>query len=74
LVYAVPGDFGSGRNYLEFTSPEECVDGAVRLIEDATLRRQIMRNNAAYYRDYLRADILVKNALTRALGLKAEQG
>jgi len=48
--------------------------GAVRLIEDATLRRQIMRNNATYYRDYLRPDTLVKNALTRVLGLKAERG
>jgi hypothetical protein len=33
-----------------------------------------MRNNAAYYRDYLRPDTLVKNALTMALGLKVEQG
>jgi hypothetical protein len=74
LVYDLPGGFASGRNYIEFTSPEECVDGAVRLIEDSTLRRQIMRNNAAYYRDYLRPDTLVKNALTRALGLKVEQG
>jgi len=74
LVYDLPGGFASGRNYLEFTSAEECVDGAVRLIEDANLRRQIMRNNATYYRDYLRPDTLVKNALTRALGLKAEQG
>jgi hypothetical protein len=74
LVYDLPGDFGSGRNYLEFTSPEECVDGAVRLIEDATLRRQIMRSNATYYRDYLRPDVLVKNALNAALGLKAEHG
>lgn len=70
LIYDVPGGFASGRNYLEFTSPEECVDGAVRLIEDSTLRQQIMRNNATYYRDYLRPDRLVGNALATALGLK----
>jgi hypothetical protein len=67
LVYATPGDFRSGRNYLEFHSPEECVRGAVRLMEDADLRAQIMQNNAAYYRDYLRPDVLVRNALTRAM-------
>jgi hypothetical protein len=74
LVYDLPGGFASGRNYIEFTSPQECVAGAVRLIEDSTLRRQIMRTNATYYRDYLRPDSLVKNALTKALGPKAEQG
>jgi hypothetical protein len=63
-----------GQNFIEFTSPEECVSGAVRLIEDPALRRQIMQNNWAYYRDYLRPDVLVKNAITRALGPKAEQG
>jgi hypothetical protein len=67
LVYDTPGHFAPGRNYIEFTSPEECVDGAVRLIEDAGLRQQIMRNNETYYRTYLRPDALVKNALTTAL-------
>jgi hypothetical protein len=70
LVYDTPGPFERGRNYLEFTSPEECVNGAVRLIEDAGLRQELMRNNAAYYRDYLRPDALIKNALTTALELK----
>jgi hypothetical protein len=69
LVYDVPGGFDSGKNYLEFGSPEECVHAAIRLIEEPELRRAMMRNNAAYYRDYLRPDALVKNALTRALEL-----
>jgi hypothetical protein len=70
LIYEVPGTFAPGRNYIEFTSPEECLNGAVRLIEDVALRRQLMQSNAAYYRDYLRPDALVGNALTTAL----EQG
>jgi hypothetical protein len=70
LVYEVPGTFASGRNYIEFTSPEECLNGAVRLIEDVALRQQLMQSNAAYYRDYVRPDALVRNALTTAL----EQG
>ena len=34
LIYGVPGDFESERNYLEFASPETCVDAAIRLVED----------------------------------------
>jgi hypothetical protein len=74
LVYDLPGNFAGGRNYIEFTSPEECAAGAIRLIEDSTLRWQIMQNNAAYYREHLRPDTLVRNALTRALGTKVERG
>jgi hypothetical protein len=67
LVYDVPGELRSGRNYLEFGSPEECVHAAIRLIEEPQLRQQMMRNNADYYREYLRPDVLVKNALQRVL-------
>ncbi len=74
LLYDIPGDFRGGRNYLEFGSPEECVHAAIRLIEDPDLRRHIMHNNAAYYREYLRPDVLVRNALTRALEAQLEPG
>ena len=67
LVYEVPGGFAPGANYLEFSSPEECLNAAVRLIEDADLRQRIMRNNAGYYRQYLHPAALLKNALTKAL-------
>jgi hypothetical protein len=67
LIYGTPGTFEPGRNYIEFTSPEECLNGAVRLIEDAALRQEIMRNNAAYYQTHVRPDALVRNALTSAL-------
>ena len=70
LVYDVPGTFAPGSHYIEFTSPEECLNGAIRLIEDVALRQKLMQSNAAYYRDYLRPDALVRNALTTAL----EQG
>ena len=73
LLYDTPGAFEPRRNYIEFTSAEECLNGAVRLIEDTALRQQIMQNNAAYYRAYLRPDALVRNALTAALE-KAGQG
>ncbi len=72
LVFGVPGDFGPGRNYLEFGSPEDCAAGAVRLVEDRDLRERLMLSNAAYYRDFLRPDALVGNALARARGVGAE--
>jgi hypothetical protein len=70
LAYGLPGVFEPGRNFLDFTSPEECLNGAVKLIEDAGLRREIMQNNAAYYRSHVRPKSLVKNALLTALGTK----
>jgi hypothetical protein len=68
LFYGVPGDFGPDRNYIEFASPDDCAAAATRLIEDRDLREQLMLNNAAYYREYVRPDALVANALARARG------
>jgi len=69
LVYRVPGEFAPERNYLEFTSPDECAAAAVRLVEDHDLRHRLMRNNASYYQRYLRPDSLVKNAIETAMSL-----
>jgi hypothetical protein len=66
LRYSVTGDFGPNRNYVEFAAPEDCAAAAVRLVEDRDLRQQLMLNNAAYYRAYVRPDALVANALARA--------
>jgi hypothetical protein len=70
LLYDVPPPFAEGRNYLAFTTPQECLSGAVKLIEDASLRRELMRNNTVYYRSQLRPDALIRNALTKALVAK----
>jgi hypothetical protein len=67
LAFEVPGHFKAARNYLEFSSPEECVHGALKLIEDRNLRQALMHNNAAYYQLHLRPDRLIRNALTVAL-------
>jgi len=63
----VPGSFERERNYLDFVSPEECVNAVGKLIEDRSLRQELMRNNAAYYNSHLRPDCLVSNALSAAL-------
>jgi hypothetical protein len=70
LLYDVPPPFAEGRNYVAFTTAQECLSGAVKLIEDASLRRELMRNNTVYYRSQLRPDALIRSALTKALVAK----
>jgi hypothetical protein len=63
LHYRVTGEFRPNKNYLEFTTPEECVESAVKLASDRTLRAGMMRANLDYYRSFVRPDSLVWNAL-----------
>ncbi|MGZ8213583.1 MAG: hypothetical protein ACXWTP_03685 [Methylosarcina sp.] len=67
LNHEVPGNFYKGDNYLEFLTPEECVEQSVKLIKDKELRNELMRNNSFYYRSNLRPDLLVLNTLLIAL-------
>ncbi len=67
LNYEVPGDFQAGRNYLSFSTPEQCVAQVQRLFDDEALRREMMVNNARYYGRYLRPDALILNTLLTAL-------
>lgn len=66
LTYEVPGQFCQNRNYLEFSSPQECVDQSVRLMDDEGLRHELMANNSVYYDRNVRPDVLVLNALSTA--------
>lgn len=68
LLHDVPGEFAAGKNYLEFSSSEQCVQQVVRLREDRQLREAMMARNLDYYRHYLRPDVLVLNALKRVNG------
>jgi hypothetical protein len=67
LNFQVPGDLRPGRNYLEFTSPLQCAELAMRLIENRDERSRLMHNNALYYQAYLRPDALVLNTLLQVL-------
>jgi len=67
LQYEVPGGLAAGRNYVEFTTPEACVEQARRLLTDHELRRHLMIENARYYHAHLRPDALVMNSLLTAL-------
>jgi hypothetical protein len=67
LNYQVPGHFQKELNYLDFVSPEDCVESAVRLFHNYNLRCQFMINNYRYYYSYLRPDSLVLNTLAIAI-------
>lgn len=63
LRYSVTGDFRDGVNYLSFRTAQECVEAVAKLVEDPQRLQAMKRANAAYYRDYLRPDVLVRNTL-----------
>ena len=65
LNYRVPGHFEKELNYLDFVSPEGCVESAARLFQNYSLRCQLMINNYRYYQSYLRPDSLVLNTLLK---------
>lgn len=66
LHYEAPG-LKSGKHYLEFNTPDECVDSVAKLFSDKSLRDEMMEANHLYYEKYLRPDQLVWNALSIAL-------
>lgn len=63
MCYSVTGDFREGVNYLSFRTAQECVEAVARLIEDPERLLAMKRANAAYYRQYLRPDMLIKHTL-----------
>lgn len=67
LRYAVPGDFSPETNYLEFMDADELIEAGHRLMNDAESRASMMQNNSVYYRNYVRADALVRNSLDTVL-------
>lgn len=67
LLYKVPGNFERDENYLEFTTPEECVSAALKLVANDDLRALLAKNNASYYQQYVRPDALVLNSLRIAI-------
>jgi hypothetical protein len=66
LNFTVPGPFGEGENYLQFSDAKQCVEQARRLFVDRDLRQRLMANNARYYNGWLRPDMLILNTLLTA--------
>lgn len=67
ITQLVPGDFRAGKNYLEFETPEECVERVRELADDKTRLAEMMRENSSYYARYLRPDAMIMNTLERVV-------
>ena len=63
----VPGDFAAGKNYLSYTTADECVAMAEKLMTDKTASHEMMENNFRYYQQYLRPDKLVWNSILKIM-------
>lgn len=61
--YSVPGDFAVGRNYLSFTTAEECISAVQRLVDSPKVLYSMKQANEDYYRRFLKPEVLVKNTL-----------
>jgi len=66
LHYTVTGDFQEGKNYLAFATAQQCIEAVQTLVEDPEKLYAMKQANEAYYRRYLKPDMLVKNALEQA--------
>lgn len=63
LHYTVPGSFLPGKNYLPFSTAQACIQAVNTLVENPQARLAMQQANEAYYRQYLKPDVLVKNTL-----------
>ena len=63
MHFSVTGDFEEGKNYLVFSTVEECVAAVQSLVDDPEKLYAMKLANEQYYQQYLRPDILVKNTL-----------
>ena len=66
MVYELPGDLRDGMNYSEYSSAEDAVSKAIALLDDVELIHKLESNNTEYYNNYLRPDMLMRNALKTA--------
>lgn len=65
MHYQVTGDFAEGKNYLSFTTAQECLDAVERLVQDPQARYEMQKANQCYYAQYLRPEALVANTLKK---------
>lgn len=65
--YEVPGDFTVGKNYFDFDTVDECMMHVDYLYNNPDAVYQMKCSNEEYYKNYLRPDRQVYNALATAL-------
>lgn len=63
LHYTVTGDFAEGKNYLSFSTAQACIEAVRTLAESPEKRYAMQKANQAYYQNFLKPEVLVKNTL-----------
>lgn len=63
LQYKVPGEFGSGKNYYEFSGKNELIRQIYYLLNNKEKLQEMMYENFLYYNNFVRSDRLVLNTL-----------
>ena len=66
LYCEVPGDFIVGKNYLEFTNAEECIEQLDLLIKEPKRICEMQIENKKYYENYGRPLRMIENTLAVA--------
>jgi hypothetical protein len=69
LYSETAGNIQQGVNYLQFTTPQECLDNILLLKNNKDILHKMMNDNYQYYNEYLRPDKLIYNSLQRAIAL-----
>ncbi len=72
FIYETPGDFSDGKNYLSFTSPQECAEKVSFLLENPSERVFMSEQNKKCYEKYLRPDAQVMRAIENVFGRKID--
>ncbi len=65
--YMVQGDFKLENNYLSYPDVDTCVNQVVKLMEDKTLRHEMMQHNYNYYNQYMQPEMMFENVLDMVL-------
>lgn len=65
-AYILPGDFEQGKNYLSYSNADECLAAVKKLYDNPDLIYQMQKANERYYRQYLRPEVQILNALEKS--------
>ena len=67
LKYQLPVSLIEGKNYLSFSTPEECVEACERLLSDPEFAKQMRYENHKYYLNEVEPSVLVYRCLKTAM-------
>ena len=70
LNYDVPGGFNVNKNYLEFTTPDECIERIDYLLNNKDAIKSLSNNNLEYYSNSLRPEKIVEYVINFVLNKK----